>query len=313
MVREHDPPQALVVPPAFHQLHRRKTEPLLVDVGRVGREAAGRLAADLRDVAHVAGEPEQLALAEDRLHHHVLRQVAVAAIRVVVDDDVAGLEELRRRTPRASTAPCSGSPPSSTACSSSPRSGCRRASSSTVEKSRPSLKIVEYDVFIITSAISAAMFVSALCRTCRPTVSSSSVFFTSSSRSRGRARRCRRPGRVSPGWTSVVESGSSITSGPSSSAPGTSDERRTTAHVDGAGRVEPHRTLLGRPAATRGESANAGGCSGPSAVTRRLTSSTVSPGRAKPYCRSCSASNRRSSSSQLPSSRSPGGSATSSS
>src|SRR5579883_2308919 len=44
-------------------------------------------------------------------------------------------------------------------------------SSSTVEKSRPSLKMVEYEVFIITSAISAALLARALCSTCRLTES----------------------------------------------------------------------------------------------------------------------------------------------
>ena len=83
----------------------------------------GRLAADLGDVADVAGEADELVAEEDRPHHHVLGQVAAAAVGVVVDDDVPGLGRTRSPTPRPPIAPCAGSRPSSTGCSSSRRSG----------------------------------------------------------------------------------------------------------------------------------------------------------------------------------------------
>ena len=58
------------------------------------REAARRLAADLRQVPDVGDEGEELALVEDRLEQHVLGDVPGAAVRVVVEDDVARLERV---------------------------------------------------------------------------------------------------------------------------------------------------------------------------------------------------------------------------
>ena len=56
VVREDHPPELLVVAARLDQLHRWQPQALLVDVGRVGGEAAGRLAADLGQVADRAGE-----------------------------------------------------------------------------------------------------------------------------------------------------------------------------------------------------------------------------------------------------------------
>ena len=42
----------------------------------------------------VAGEADELALVEERRDEQVLRHVGAAAVRVVVDDDVARLEDL---------------------------------------------------------------------------------------------------------------------------------------------------------------------------------------------------------------------------
>ena len=94
MVGEDDAPDVLDVLAAVDQLHRGQTQPLLVDVGRVGGEGARRLAADLGDVTDVAGEAEELIADEHRPHHHVLGEMAAAAVAVVVDEDVAGMEVL---------------------------------------------------------------------------------------------------------------------------------------------------------------------------------------------------------------------------
>ena len=112
-------------------------------------------------------------------------------------------------------------------------------------------------------------------RRCRARASSSSR----GRRSSGRARRSGGRRSRSPGKTSVVESGSSITAGPSSSAPGARLARRWIGQSTGAVGVEPD--LARRPARpARCASATSGtGGSGRSAVTRRLISSTASPGR----------------------------------
>ena len=81
--------------PRGHDLDRRQAQPLLVDLGRVGGEGAGRHAADLADVGDVADEAPGFALPEDRLDDEVLGHVALAAVGVVVDVDVARAEGLQ--------------------------------------------------------------------------------------------------------------------------------------------------------------------------------------------------------------------------
>ena len=91
----HDqPPQVHVVDVALDDLDRRDAQALLEDLGGVGGEAADRLAADLGEVADVGDEAEQLALVEDGPDHRVLGDVRAAAVGVVVQHDVAGLERL---------------------------------------------------------------------------------------------------------------------------------------------------------------------------------------------------------------------------
>ncbi len=88
---------------ALDDLDRRDAQALLEDLGGVGGEDADRLAADLGQVADVGDEAEQLALVEDRADHAVLGDVRAAAVGIVVQDDVAGLERSRRRAPRPSS------------------------------------------------------------------------------------------------------------------------------------------------------------------------------------------------------------------
>jgi hypothetical protein len=93
VIGEDHPPELLVVFPAFEELHRRQAQAFLIDIRGIAGEASRRLAADLRHMADAAREADQLLAAEDRLHQHMLGQMAVAAIGIVVDDDIAGLEE----------------------------------------------------------------------------------------------------------------------------------------------------------------------------------------------------------------------------
>ena len=92
VVGQDDPPDVLHVLAAVHDLQRRQAQPLLIDLGGVGGEGAGRHAADLADVGDVADEPPGLALVEDGFHHQVLGHVALTAVGIVVDEDVAGTE-----------------------------------------------------------------------------------------------------------------------------------------------------------------------------------------------------------------------------
>ena len=94
MVRHDQPPQIHVVHVALDDLHRRNAQALLEDLGRVRGEAPDRLAADLRQVADVGDEAEQLALVEDGSDHRVLGDVRTATVWVVVEDHVAGLERI---------------------------------------------------------------------------------------------------------------------------------------------------------------------------------------------------------------------------
>ena len=92
VVREDDLPDVVDVLAAPLDLDRRQQQALLEDLGRVAGEAAGRLRPDLGHVRDVRDEGDELALAEDGLQQHVLGHVAGAAVRIVVEDDVALLE-----------------------------------------------------------------------------------------------------------------------------------------------------------------------------------------------------------------------------
>ena len=94
VIREHDLPDVHHVVPRLHQPHGREAEALLVDLTGVAGERTRSQAADLGDVPDRRGEPEQLALVEDALEQHVLREVAPAAVGVVVDPDVARAERV---------------------------------------------------------------------------------------------------------------------------------------------------------------------------------------------------------------------------
>ena len=65
MVGHDQPPELDVVLVALDDLHRRDAQALLEDLGRVGGERADGLAADLREMADVGDEAEELALVED--------------------------------------------------------------------------------------------------------------------------------------------------------------------------------------------------------------------------------------------------------
>ena len=94
VVGEDDLPDVVDVLAAPLDLHGRQEQALLEDLGRVAGEAAGRLGADLRHVRDVRDEGDELALPEHRLQQHVLGHVAGAAVRVVVQDDVALVERV---------------------------------------------------------------------------------------------------------------------------------------------------------------------------------------------------------------------------
>ena len=91
----HDqPPKLEVVLVAPDDLDRRDPQALLEDLGGIGGEAADGLAADLRQVADVGDEPAQLVLVEDGTDHRMLGDVSPAAVGIVVEHDVAGLERV---------------------------------------------------------------------------------------------------------------------------------------------------------------------------------------------------------------------------
>ena len=90
-----DPEHGLVLAAGLVELEQRQPQPLLVDLGRVHGDRAGREAADVDVVRHRRGVPLELAVVEDRLDHVDVGQVLAAeAVRVVGDEDVAGLDVL---------------------------------------------------------------------------------------------------------------------------------------------------------------------------------------------------------------------------
>ena len=93
-VRHDDVPDGVDVPAALDDLQRRDPQALLEDLGGVAGEPARHLAADLRHVPDAGGEGDELVAGEHRLDDAVLREVAAAPERVVVEDHVAGVEVL---------------------------------------------------------------------------------------------------------------------------------------------------------------------------------------------------------------------------
>ena len=91
-VREDDRQDVLVHHALAEELHRRQPQPLLLHLGRARREPAGHRAARVRPVAGVRQVRPQPAAVEERLHHLHVHQVRAARVRVVDDEDVAGLE-----------------------------------------------------------------------------------------------------------------------------------------------------------------------------------------------------------------------------
>ena len=154
----HDqPPQVHVVDVALDDLDRRDPQALLEDLGGVRGEAADGLAADLGEMADVGHEAEQLALVEDRAHDAVLGDVRAAAVGIVVQDDVAGLERLDAELLDRPAHDEQAGRDLRRAELGLPDHVPRR-SKSTHEKSRPSLKIGENAVRIIVIPISRQMF-----------------------------------------------------------------------------------------------------------------------------------------------------------
>ena len=72
------------------ELHRRDTQALGIDLGRVGGIRPRHAAADIDVVADGAGEGQPLALVEQRLDHEDVGKVHAAVERIVHDEDVAG-------------------------------------------------------------------------------------------------------------------------------------------------------------------------------------------------------------------------------
>ena len=76
--------------------YRRHPQTLMEDLGGLAAEGAGHHAADLGHMADADGEAHQLALDEEGLEEGVLGAVQAAPIGVVVEDDVARLERVKR-------------------------------------------------------------------------------------------------------------------------------------------------------------------------------------------------------------------------
>jgi hypothetical protein len=74
---------------ALVELHRRQAQALLLDLGGVGREAAGDHAADVGPVAGVGEPAEEAAGAEERLDELHVHEVRAAEVGIVEDVDVA--------------------------------------------------------------------------------------------------------------------------------------------------------------------------------------------------------------------------------
>jgi len=90
-VGQDDGENLLVHLALLEELHRRQAQPLLLDLGGAGGEAAGHHAADVGPVAGVGEPGEDLALVEERLYEPHVHQMGAAEVGVVDDEDVARL------------------------------------------------------------------------------------------------------------------------------------------------------------------------------------------------------------------------------
>ena len=81
---------------AGKQLHRRQPQPLLEDLAGIRRQRPRHLAADIVEMRDVGGPRDDLAIGEDRLgQDDVVEMGDPAIVRVVGDEDVAGLDAAR--------------------------------------------------------------------------------------------------------------------------------------------------------------------------------------------------------------------------
>ena len=90
-VRQDDRQDLVVEHALLVELDRRQAQALLLDLGRVGREAARHHAAGVGPVAGVGEPAPEPAVAEERLHELDVHQVRAAEVRIVDDEDVARL------------------------------------------------------------------------------------------------------------------------------------------------------------------------------------------------------------------------------
>ena len=87
--------RGLVELAALVKFDRRDADALAKDRSRVGRHAAGHRAADVHHMAEHRGKADQVALVKHRHQHHPVVEMADragAGVRIVLQDDVAGLE-----------------------------------------------------------------------------------------------------------------------------------------------------------------------------------------------------------------------------
>src|SRR5215212_3219331 len=94
MICKHDAPHILDVLAPIEKLHWWQTQTFLVDVRGVGGEGSRSFAANLGDMSDVSCETEEVIANEHRPHHHVLGEMAASSVAVVVDEDVPGIEML---------------------------------------------------------------------------------------------------------------------------------------------------------------------------------------------------------------------------
>ena len=88
-VRQDDRQDLLIQPALLVELDGRQAQALLLDLGRIGGEAARHGTTGIRPVAGVGEPGEQLAAVEERLGEAHVHQVRAAEIGVVDDDHVA--------------------------------------------------------------------------------------------------------------------------------------------------------------------------------------------------------------------------------
>ncbi len=94
-VGEDDREDLLVEHAFLVELDRRQAEPLLLDLGSVGREAAGHRAAHVRPVSGIRKPREVSTAIEERLDELDVHQMGAAEIGVVDDEDIAWVHRPR--------------------------------------------------------------------------------------------------------------------------------------------------------------------------------------------------------------------------